>query len=128
MLLLIPVELLRGETQAIFRQHAHAGTELPEMQLVIIVSRVALYICLDMKVLIELLKEEALVKGPARWVLDLIDIPPLSDDTVLDDTGVGDERVHAKRCHHRSGVAVADGGCRVLHCLLTRDERRHKKS
>ena len=129
MSLLIPEKFLRGEAQAILSQHPHTGTQFPEMLLVEIISRVTLDVSLNMEVLIKLLEEQSLVEGPTRGMFRLVDIPTLGNDAVLDDTGVGDERIYTERCHHGSRVAVTDSRCRMLHGLLTRgDERRHKKS
>ena len=81
------------------------------MQLVVIVGRVALYISLDVELLVELLKEEPLVKSPTRRMFHSVYIPPLRHDAILYDPRVGNERIDTPRCHDGRGVTVTNGRC-----------------
>ena len=80
-----------------------------------------------MKFLVKLSEEDALVKGPPRRSLVLVDLPSLSHDAIFDDSGVGDERVYTPACHHGHRVATVDGWCCVFYLLLTRGDDSYEE-
>ena len=118
-LILIPCKLLAHKAQAVLGENSHTTIEFPYSELVEIISRVALYITVDMKLVVELLQEYAFVKNPLRRMLVDIHLPSLSNNAILDDARIADECVDTIRSHHCHGVACPDGRSCMLHLLLT---------
>ena len=97
----VPPQLFTIEDKTIDVTDPYTATQLPQLVLVIIPRTICLDITLDMEVLVELLHEDTLVKGPACRILDGIDIPALGNDAILDDARVGNQRVDTIAHHHR---------------------------
>ena len=80
---LVPKQLFAREANARLGENAHTRAQLPQSQLVVIVSRVALDIRLHMEFLVKLLQEQSFIESPSRRVLHNIHIPTLSHDTIF---------------------------------------------
>ena len=100
MLHAIPEEFLAGVDKAIDIADTNTPSQVPEFLLVEIPGCVGLDISLNMELLVELLKEDTFLKGPAGWLSDGVHVPTLGDNTVFDDTRVADEGVHTIGSHH----------------------------
>jgi len=75
---------------------------MPQLLLVEIPRCIGLNIGLNMEFLIELFKENALLKSPSRRVLYGVYVPALGNDLIFNDAAVADERVDTIRRHYRS--------------------------
>lgn len=111
----VPRELFTCKTKSVLGKDAYPAIEFPDAQLVIIISRIALDITVDMEFVIKLFEEHAFDKGPPRRVLDRIHLPSFRHNAVLDDAGVTDKRVNSIRGHHVHRVARFDGRGSMLH-------------
>ena len=63
MLVLIPSELFAGESQAILGQDSHPTIELPNALLVKVIGSIALDVAIDVKLLIKLFQQYALIEN-----------------------------------------------------------------
>ena len=123
----VPVELLAVEHQAVGIADMDTPTQFPQFLLFEIPRSIGIDVALDMELLVELLHEDTLLERPARRLLDSVDVPALSDNLVLDNTGIGYQRIDAIASHHRCRVAVPHGrGCMFL-VLSTGNEERQLK-
>lgn len=120
MLQLVPIQLLRRKAQAVFRENPDARPQFPKTLLVEVICRITLYVSIHMKLLIKLFKKKSLVENPARRIAVLVYLPPLGDNTVFYDAGIGNERINPVGCHYGHGVARLNGGGGVLNSFLTR--------
>ena len=72
---LVPVEFLTLEAQTVDCAHTHPATQLPQLELVVEIGCIALYVCLHVEFLVELLKEESALEYPTRRIAHSIDLP-----------------------------------------------------
>ena len=119
MLHAIPVEFFTGINQTIVIADTNPTSQFPQLHLVIIPSRIGLNISLDMELLIKLFKENALHKLPAVRLANDIHVPSLCDDAILDDTWVGNQRIHPVCSHHWHRVTGENSTSRMFLRFLT---------
>ena len=62
--LLVPEQFLAAETQVVLSADTNPSAKFPQLTLIILVSGICLDVSLDMKLLIILFKEDALVEYP----------------------------------------------------------------
>jgi hypothetical protein len=91
----IPEEFLAGIDKAIDITDTNPTTQMPEFFLVEIPGCISLNISLNMQLFVELFEEYAFLKSPTGWLSDGVNIPPFSNNTVFDDTGIADKGVHS---------------------------------
>ena len=89
MVLLVPIEFIALECQALWIQDTHPAMELLLTDFIEIDSRVALDVSLDVHLLIELSEQNAFIEYPAGRVPSLIDLPTLGNKSVFYDSGIG---------------------------------------
>lgn len=82
----VPEELLAVVSEAGLRQDAHPATQLPKLQLVVVIGGIGLNIGLNMEFLVELGEEDAFVEDGLRGIYLVIDFPTLGHDAILNDT------------------------------------------
>ena len=116
----VPEKFLTGIDESLDITDAHSSTQLPQPQLVEVPRRVGLYIGLHMKLLVELLKEDAFHKLPSRGMAHGVHVPALRNNAVFDHARVADQRVHTVCGHHRGGILWIDGTGNMLLRLAAR--------
>lgn len=67
-----------------------------------------------MKLLVELLQEQASRKYPSRRVAVVIHLPLLGNDTIAHDARIAYEGIDSIRGHHGNGILIPYGFSRML--------------